>query len=387
MIKVKDFMIKNVFTIDGNETAHDATGQIVLNNVSCLVVTDKARPIGFITEKILVKEVLLPEKDPKGIKIKDIMHKINTAKSNDNFFDLVQHMRKNYLRRVAVVDKGKLVGIVTETDLVKTSMKLQKGLSTKKDQNVMQKLENIQSGVRKMDTGYWELNHVLADGFPYNKSVVLVGPPGSGKGLIAFNFMKMGLKNQDKVLYLCMNEILGDIKGLFGSLGVDIDAYVKSKNFKLINIYEEVTQEQQKIYGDEDNLLIKQFSTIKRDLMDFIKDAHTPVRCVVNVISQSLAMYDAKTVYKFMLLLNNLLKRNGLTTLYFIHKAHEVNEETINMEEIMDGIIEIDKKGEGKKMEKTMIIKKMKPEFARLPISFSYDFDVDKELSLVRQAD
>ena len=34
-----------------------------------------------------------------------------------------------------------------------------------------------------------------------------------------------------------------------------------------------------------------------------------------------------------------------------------------------------------------MVIKKMKPEFAQLPIFFSYDFDANKELSLVRQSD
>jgi len=120
-------------------------------------------------------------------------------------------------------------------------------------------------------------------------------------------------------------------------------------------------------------------------LLDFIKTSSAPIRCVVNVISQSSVMYNSKVVYKFTLMLNDLLKKNGATTLYFIHKANDNNEHIVSIEEIMDGVLDFSIKREEHSLNKILTIKKMKPEFAILPQFFSYDFDKNKNFSVKRE--
>lgn len=387
MIQIKDFMVKEVITVESSQSIYEAAEKMVKNSVSCLVVTENKKPIGLVTERSIMRNVLFKEKDLKKTKVKQAMHEMATMGPEKNFFDLVEFMKRDNLRRVVIVDKEKLVGIVTETDVVNTSIKLRKWLEDTKGkkkgiQELLDKLSDIQVGGRKVDSGYEEMNSILQGGLPRNKSILLVGPPGSGKGLIAFNFMKRGLESNDKVLYICMNEFIGDIKELFASIGINIDRYMNKGDFRVTNLYKEVIEDTERIYNEEEELLVKKFGIIKKDITDFVKDLNFTVRCVVNVISQSLVMHNPKTVYRFVLKLNELLKEKGVTTLYFMHAPNIYNKDVTHIGEIMDGIIEFIIKGEGKKVSKVMTIRKMKPEFAVLPQVFSYDFDKEKRLHI-----
>ncbi len=389
MIKIKDFMVKNVITVDSKKTVYEASKIMAAHNVSCIIVTEKNKPLGVITERTVVQKIIVEQKDPKKTKAKDAMHDLITMDQEEDFFSLAEFMRKEHARRMVIVNKGKLTGIVTETDIVRTSLELQKELNDKKHKDkdvLMKKLDSIQKGIRKMDIGYKDLNHVLNGGFPYGKSILLVGPPGSGKGLIAFRFMKTGLKEKGKVIYLCMNELLKDIKELFSTMNVNIEKYMIKGDFNLINLYEEVIDGSQKLYNEEEQLLVKEFGIIRRKIEDIVKEAHAPVRCVVNVISQSLVMQNPKTVYKFILMLNNLLKEHGITTLYFMHEPQGSEEDPnlVMMEELMDGSLEFNIKEKNAKIEREITLKKMKPEFSVLPQFFSYEYDKEKHLIVKR---
>ncbi len=65
MIKIKDFMIKEVKTIDSNTTVFEATSQMVADAVSSLIVVEKQKPVGLITERSIVRKLVVNLLNPK----------------------------------------------------------------------------------------------------------------------------------------------------------------------------------------------------------------------------------------------------------------------------------------------------------------------------------
>jgi CBS domain-containing protein len=88
-----------------------------------LVVEDRGGvrvPVGIVTDRDLVVEIMAPELDQKVITVGDIMVPgLATVKENTGVFEAIQYMRAKAVRRLPVVDdSGGLVGILTLDDLL-----------------------------------------------------------------------------------------------------------------------------------------------------------------------------------------------------------------------------------------------------------------------------
>lgn len=77
-------------------------------------------PVGIVTDRDLVVEVIAEEVAPDAVSVGDIMsYELVTAHEVDSLWDTVQRMRINAVRRLPVVDgNGALVGILTLDDLL-----------------------------------------------------------------------------------------------------------------------------------------------------------------------------------------------------------------------------------------------------------------------------
>lgn len=88
-----------------------------------LVVEDRNGvrvPVGIVTDRDLVVEIMAPELDQMVITVGDIMAPdLVTVKENTGVFEAIQYMRAKGVRRLPVVDgSGGLVGILTLDDLL-----------------------------------------------------------------------------------------------------------------------------------------------------------------------------------------------------------------------------------------------------------------------------
>ncbi|HET7831500.1 MAG TPA: CBS domain-containing protein [Gallionella sp.] len=94
------------------------------HHVGALVVADatdgKRKPVGLITDRDLVVEVMAPQVNPTSITVGDIMlQELSSIQENSGVFEAVQFMRAKGVRRLPVVDKqGWLIGIVSMDDLL-----------------------------------------------------------------------------------------------------------------------------------------------------------------------------------------------------------------------------------------------------------------------------
>ena len=112
-------MRKNVISIDSSMTVKDAATMMDDTNVGCVVITRGNAPIGIITERDFVKRIVSQEMD-LATPLADVMSfPLITVDSEDTIWDAAEIMKKNKIHKVPVQDDGKLVGIITTTDIVK----------------------------------------------------------------------------------------------------------------------------------------------------------------------------------------------------------------------------------------------------------------------------
>lgn len=94
------------------------------NHVGTVVVVDDAggdlTPVGIVTDRDLVLEVLAAEINPETVTIGDLVgYELVTAREDDGLWDTMQRMRSHGVRRMPVVDHhGRLVGIISVDDLL-----------------------------------------------------------------------------------------------------------------------------------------------------------------------------------------------------------------------------------------------------------------------------
>jgi len=117
MIKAKTLMTENVITINENATIEEATKFIVKKRVNSLLITKNNYPIAIVTENNLIKGTL--NKNPKKVKVKDIMNKdFLIININANYSYITKKLRNEKIKRFPVVENNKLVGIITEMDII-----------------------------------------------------------------------------------------------------------------------------------------------------------------------------------------------------------------------------------------------------------------------------
>ena len=130
---VRDIMTKEIVTIDGDRTALEAAKLMTEKGISSVFIVRDGNPIGIVTERDFIKKICAKELAVSQVKIGDIMSKILTTASPDTPIEVaVQRMVNHKIRRLPIMDGGKVVGIITVTDLAKhlrTTLLLEGALS------------------------------------------------------------------------------------------------------------------------------------------------------------------------------------------------------------------------------------------------------------------
>ena len=136
-LKVEDVMVGDVITVEVEATVRQAVDLMNKNEIGCLVVVDEEeKPVGIVTERDLLKRVLAKRKDPVRVKVMQIMSKpLVTGTPHMDIEAAARLMFKKKIKKLPIVENGRLVGLVTLTDLVRFQpeiIRILKKLSSKK---------------------------------------------------------------------------------------------------------------------------------------------------------------------------------------------------------------------------------------------------------------
>lgn len=116
----------DVIAIGTQGTLAEASRLMRQGHVGSIVVVDGGnprRPLGIVTDRDIVVEVVAAGLDPATITVGDIMGaSLVVARENDDALTSLKTMRRRGVRRLPVVDaSGALCGIVTLDDLLEVS--------------------------------------------------------------------------------------------------------------------------------------------------------------------------------------------------------------------------------------------------------------------------
>ncbi len=117
---VRDVMSSPVVTMNENAASNMAATAMDQNDLGCVIVVNKAgKSIGIITERDLVVRVLAKNLKPDTIKAKEIMTTpLVTIEPEATISEAARRMNRLDIRRLGVIYKGDLVGIITAKDVL-----------------------------------------------------------------------------------------------------------------------------------------------------------------------------------------------------------------------------------------------------------------------------
>ena len=120
-VEVEDVMNRDVFTVCPDDTVTTAAKIVSDNKISCVVVTDSGSVVGILTEPDFLKRAMSLKRDFNEIRVAEIMSApVVTVPADLSIFEASKTMEKKGIKQLPVLEKGQLVGIVTQTDLIRT---------------------------------------------------------------------------------------------------------------------------------------------------------------------------------------------------------------------------------------------------------------------------
>ena len=118
--RVKDYMRRDIVTVDIESSAVDASKLMLEKEVGCLIVLKNDQLAGIVTERDLVSRVMAKEKDPSKTPVSDFMSApLITIDVDSSLEDAVKTMVEHGIRRLPVVHDNIIYGVFTARDLAK----------------------------------------------------------------------------------------------------------------------------------------------------------------------------------------------------------------------------------------------------------------------------
>src|SRR5271154_1062829 len=118
---------RNLWTIDPDVTVFDALAKMAEKDVGSLIVMDREKLIGIITERHYSRDVILKGKTSSTMLVRDIMERNVVHVRPEQSVELCMTlMTEKRVRHLPVLDCGKVIGIVSIGDLLKSIISKQK---------------------------------------------------------------------------------------------------------------------------------------------------------------------------------------------------------------------------------------------------------------------
>src|SRR5919106_6385428 len=112
---------RDVWTVSSDSTVYDALQQMADKNVGALLVIEGGQLVGVFSERDYARKIILHGKASKDTLVKEIMSsEVFCVGPDQTIEQCMQLMTEKRIRHLPVLDEGRLAGVISIGDVVKT---------------------------------------------------------------------------------------------------------------------------------------------------------------------------------------------------------------------------------------------------------------------------
>ena len=117
-VLVRDIMNSPVISASLDNTIYDIAKKMKDENIGSIIIIENDKPLGIVTDWDIVSKAIVNDTKPSQIKAKDVMKELYTIESEDSITEAARLLRKHNIKRLGVVYKNRLVGIISSSDVI-----------------------------------------------------------------------------------------------------------------------------------------------------------------------------------------------------------------------------------------------------------------------------
>lgn len=124
-LTVGDIMTRDVKVVGPDTCVNEVVSAMIKFEIGSIIVVTDDKPVGVISEHDILRRVVEPCLPPETTTARQIMTSpVMTISESASLDDVVKLMAEKRVRKIPVVKKDKLVGIVTYTDIVSKVLRM-----------------------------------------------------------------------------------------------------------------------------------------------------------------------------------------------------------------------------------------------------------------------
>jgi CBS domain-containing protein len=117
-VLVRDIMNSPVISASTEASIKDIAMKMKEEKVGSIVIMDKEKTLGIVTDWDIVSNAVVKDIKPSMLKASDIMQQLHTIEGEEGVTEAARILRKHNIKRLGVVYKNRLVGIISASDVI-----------------------------------------------------------------------------------------------------------------------------------------------------------------------------------------------------------------------------------------------------------------------------
>lgn len=123
-VLVRDIMNSPIISASPNSNLKQISEKMKQERIGSIVILKGDKPVGIVTDWDVVSDGLSKDIPPSSINASEIMKKLHTIEGEATITEAARLFRKHNIKRLGVVYKEKVVGIISASDVIAVTPEL-----------------------------------------------------------------------------------------------------------------------------------------------------------------------------------------------------------------------------------------------------------------------